>query len=69
MLSHTEVVTAHEGRGIGGALVRSVLDTIAARPEPQEVVPVCPFVAQWLMRHREYARLVTPALRKQFESS
>lgn len=53
---------------MGGALVRQVLDGLRTRPEPPEVIPVCPFVAQWLLRHREYAPLVTPALRGQFEA-
>lgn len=54
---------------MGSALVRAALEAIAAeQPEPQEIVPVCPFVAQWLHRHRDYAWLVTPALRGQFES-
>lgn len=68
VLSHTEVLPAHEGEGVGSALVRGVLDGIRAQPDPQEVVPVCPFVAQWLLRHRDYAPLVTPALRGQFEA-
>ena len=67
VLRHTEVLPGHEGEGIGGSLVRAVLDRIRAQPEPQEVIPICPFVAQWLMRHRDYAPLVTPALRGQFE--
>lgn len=67
VLSHTEVPTQFEGTGVASGLVRSVLDTIAAGDPPQEVVPVCPFVAQWLLRHTDYAPLVTPALRSQFE--
>jgi predicted GNAT family acetyltransferase len=47
--------------------VRHVLDGFRAQDEPPEVVPVCPFVAQWLLRHTDYAPLVTPALRGQFE--
>lgn len=68
VLSHTEVAAAHEGEGIGSTLVRAVLDGIGAQAESQEIVPVCPFVAQFLLRHREYAPLVTPAVRGQFEA-
>ena len=39
---HTEVPAALNGRGIGSALVRGVLDL--ARAQGWKVVPVCPFV-------------------------
>ncbi len=65
VISHTEVDEAFEGRGIGGALARATLD--AVRERGLEVVPVCPFVAGWIHKHPEYAALVTPALRPQFE--
>ncbi len=68
VLSHTEVPAAHEGEGVASTLVLEVLDGIRDADEPMEVVPVCPFVAQWLLRHPEYAPLVTPALRGQFEA-
>lgn len=67
VFTHTEVDGAFEGQGVGGAIVRHALDANGARDEPLEVVPVCPFVAGWIMRHREYAPQVTPALRPQFE--
>ncbi len=67
VLSHTEVPREFEGTGVGSALVKAVLDGIRAQEQPQEIVPVCPFVAQWLLRHTDYAPLVTPALRAQFE--
>lgn len=52
---HTEVPTALEGRGIGSALVRGVLDI--ARAQGLKVNPLCPFVKAYLDRHPEYADL------------
>lgn len=66
VFTHTEVDPAYEGQGVGGALARFALDDLRGRDDV-EVVPVCPFIAGWIMRHPEYAPLVTPALRPQFE--
>ncbi len=52
---HTEVPKALEGRGIGSALVRGVLDI--ARAQGLKVNPLCPFVKAYLDRHPEYADL------------
>ena len=53
---HTEIDPAHEGRGLGSALARGALDAARERGEP--VVPLCPFIAAYIERHREYADLV-----------
>ncbi|WP_326594826.1 GNAT family N-acetyltransferase [Streptomyces sp. NBC_01803] len=53
---HTEVNAGYEGQGIGGALVRSSLDT--ARAAGLAVLPVCPFYTGWIARHPEYRELV-----------
>ena len=55
-LTHTEVPSEFEGRGVGSALVRASLDEI--RASGREVVPVCPFVRSWIDRNPEYADLV-----------
>jgi predicted GNAT family acetyltransferase len=52
---HTEVPKELEGRGIGSALVRGVLDI--ARAQSLKVRAVCPFVKAYLDRHAEYADL------------
>jgi predicted GNAT family acetyltransferase len=52
---HTEVPKALEGRGIGSALIRSVLDT--ARSQGLKVITVCPFAKSYIERHPEYADL------------
>jgi predicted GNAT family acetyltransferase len=49
---HTEVGPAHEGQGVGSALVRASLDD--ARAQGWKVLPVCPFYAGWIDRHPEY---------------
>lgn len=66
VFTHTEVDPRFEGQGVGGALARTALDAVRDRGD-LEVVPVCPFIAGWIMRHPEYAPVVTPALRPQFE--
>ena len=53
---HTEVPTELNGKGIGSALVRGLLDI--ARTEKLKVVPRCPFMAAFIKRHPEYADLV-----------
>lgn len=55
-IKHTEVAKAFEGQGVGGKLVRHVLDE--ARREGKKVVPACPFAAEYIRRHPEYLDLV-----------
>jgi len=52
---HTEVPKALEGRGIGSALARGLLDI--ARSQGLKVQPLCPFVRAFMDRHPEYAEL------------
>jgi uncharacterized protein len=52
---HTEVPKELEGRGIGSALVRGLLDI--ARAEGLKVRPLCPFVKAYVDKHPEYADL------------
>jgi predicted GNAT family acetyltransferase len=53
---HTEVPSALNGRGIGSALVRGLLDI--ARAQRLTVKPLCPFVAGYIAKHPEYADLL-----------
>ena len=48
---HTEVPAAHEGQGIGSALIRFALKS--ARERGLEVVPTCPFFAAYIKKHVE----------------
>ena len=65
IVSHTEVDEGHEGQGLGAELVRGALDAI--RAEGRTVIPTCPFTAAFIHRHPEYADLVDPSMRGQFQ--
>ena len=55
VFTHTEISPAFEGQGIGGQLVRAALDDVRSQGLP--VLPICPFVQQWMTRHPEYQDL------------
>jgi len=55
VLVHTEVDDAYEGHGLGGRLARAVLDD--ARARGLRVRIVCPFIAEFVEQHPEYADL------------
>jgi len=55
VLTHTEVDERFEGHGIGSRLARGVLDD--ARAHGWQVVPRCPFIAEYIRRHPDYADL------------
>jgi uncharacterized protein len=60
---HTEIDSAHEGRGIGAELARYALDDAKARG--LSVVPLCPFIAGFIRRHsHDYLALVVPNMQK-----
>lgn len=59
VFTHTEVVEAAEGRGVGSALARGALDQV--RASGRQVVPLCPFIRAYVARHPEYQDLVRPA--------
>jgi uncharacterized protein len=55
VFTHTEVDRALEGQGIGGQLVRGALDHVRTLGLP--VLPICPFVQTWMVRHPDYHEL------------
>lgn len=55
-IMHTEVPKELNGRGIGSALARGLLDI--ARAQKLKVVPLCPFVAGYIAKHPEYVDLL-----------
>jgi predicted GNAT family acetyltransferase len=57
-LVHTQVFDGYEGRGVAGALARFALDD--ARRRGLLVIPTCPYVRAYLVRHPEDADLVVP---------
>jgi predicted GNAT family acetyltransferase len=62
--THTEIKPEFEGRGLGGRLIRAALDR--AREEGLEVLPVCPFVREYIERHPDQLDLVPEGRRAEF---
>ena len=57
VFTHTEVDPAYEGQGVGSALARFALDDVR-REGRRKVLPLCPFIKEWIGRHRDYLDLV-----------
>ncbi|MFB7080765.1 GNAT family N-acetyltransferase [Streptomyces sp. NPDC056308] len=55
---HTEIDDAHAGRGLAGILVEQALADV--RASGMRIVPVCPYVAKFLKKHREFADITDP---------
>ena len=55
-LTHAEVPSALEGKGVGSSLVRLALEDIER--QQLRLVPLCPFVAGYVQKHPEWKRLV-----------
>ncbi len=64
---HTEVPAALEGQGIASTLARTALED--ARARRLTVVPLCPFVSEYIRRHPEYLSLVDAAHRARLASA
>ncbi|MEK6274671.1 MAG: GNAT family N-acetyltransferase [Actinomycetota bacterium] len=59
--THTEVDEACAGRGFGSRLAAAALED--ARRQGLEVVPLCPFIAQYINGHPEHEDLVAASYR------
>lgn len=57
-LLHAEVPPIMRGKGVGGDVVRSILDELRATTT-ERVQPVCGFIVSWMRRHPEYADVTT----------
>lgn len=55
--THTEVPDELSGQGVGSRLAKGALD--AVRAAKMKVVAMCPFIATYIKRHREYQDLLT----------
>jgi len=62
ILAHTEVMEAHEGEGLGGALVRAAVE--AADAMGKTVIVTCPFASAYIDRHPELDRFLAPHARR-----
>ncbi|WP_436524083.1 GNAT family N-acetyltransferase [Actinoplanes sp. HUAS TT8] len=60
--THTEVDPAFERQGVGSALARFAMED--AKAKSRTVVPMCPFVSEWLDKHAEYEGLVARKTRR-----
>lgn len=58
-MTHAEVPVPLRGGGVGSALVKGALALVRERGE--SVVPLCPFVAQYMRRHPETRDLLAGA--------
>ena len=56
VLMHTIVPTSARGQGIGGKLVKYVLDYV--RQQGLKIIVYCPFVTKYMEAHPEYNDLV-----------
>jgi predicted GNAT family acetyltransferase len=56
VFTHTKIAEQFEGKGIGSQLAKAALDDVRARG--LSVVPLCPFIKEWIERHPDYAGLV-----------
>ena len=63
-LVHTEIYEEFEGRGLGSQLISFALDD--AREPELAVLPICPFVNDYIQRHRQYVDLVPEGRRGDF---
>jgi len=55
-ITHTEVEPACSGRGFGSMLAEAALRD--ARSRGERVIPLCPFIAEYVRRHPEYEDLL-----------
>jgi uncharacterized protein len=65
LFTHTEVLPAHEGKGVGSKLAAFALDDV--RKRGLHVIPVCQFIAGYIRKHPEYRDLVTEESRRAFK--
>ncbi len=63
-LTHTEIDSRFEGKGLGSGLARGVLDDLRAREVA--VLPHCSFISGYIKRHAEYLDLVPTERRGEF---
>ena len=57
VFTHTEVLPACEGKGVGSALAQFALNDVRDQGV-RKVLPLCPFIKAWIGRHPDYIPLV-----------
>ncbi len=63
-LTHTEVDSRFEGKGLGSGLARGALDDV--RKRDLRLLPHCSFISGYIKRHDEYLDLVPADRRAEF---
>lgn len=58
IFDHTEISKEFGGQGLGSALVEGALTQ--ARESGEPIVPVCPFIANYIRKHGEWRDIVGP---------
>jgi uncharacterized protein len=53
VFTHTEVLPAFEGQGVGSAIARYALDQLTSQGT-HKALALCPFIKGWIQRHPEY---------------
>ncbi len=53
VFTHTEVLPAFEGNGVGSSLARFALDQLRDQGT-RKALALCPFIKGWIQRHPEY---------------
>jgi predicted GNAT family acetyltransferase len=56
--THSEVDPSRRNAGLGSQLVQETLDQVREETK-YRVDPACPFMADWLVEHPEYAELTS----------
>ena len=57
VFTHTEVEDRFEGRGVASAIARFALEDVRDAGT-RKVLPLCPFIKEWIARHEDFRRLV-----------
>ena len=65
LFTHTEVLPAFEGQGLGSKLAKFALDDVRARG--LHAIPACQFIAGYIRKHPEYLDLVTQEHRQAYK--
>ncbi|MGZ9934523.1 GNAT family N-acetyltransferase [Streptomyces sp. NC-S4] len=55
---HTEIDDTYAGQGLAAVLVEQALTDV--RASGKRIVPVCPYVAKFLIKHQEFADITDP---------
>lgn len=58
LFTHTEVLPAYEGQGLGSRLAGFALGEV--RKRGLQAIPACTFMSGYIRKHHEYLDLVTP---------